>query len=121
MVSNVSNSLKNKIINGQDITKGEVHRFIKYMIDKAIIIADRMYSKDSNYMNLFFEITISYNLLSNFIDNGSAVIVNINNTSYLVDIMFNDTNFKDLQENKYVELTKDNYLKYINLCGGSIE
>ena len=50
-------------INHEILTSEETENFIKYMITKAKIIVDHMYTrKNYNYMYLFFEICFSYNL-----------------------------------------------------------
>ncbi|MBR3161521.1 MAG: hypothetical protein IKF19_02165 [Bacilli bacterium] len=122
MISNVSNDLKHKVINNRRITKKDANRFIEYMIDKTKIIVDRMYIKNSNYMNLFGEIAMSYNLPFEFVNSkNNGCLVNICDYIYLVDINFNSNNLSLLCKNKYIEYTIDNFNNYLKICGEKIE
>ncbi|MEE3343208.1 MAG: hypothetical protein VZS44_03870 [Bacilli bacterium] len=120
MVINVTNKLKDKIINNKNISKEEAVRFINYMINKTKIIVDRMYVKDYNYMFLFDEIAFSYNLSISYID-SDTVIINVGGFYYLVDMNFDDKRFEELYKKKYIIFNEDNYLKYMRLCGDKNE
>ena len=121
MISNVNNILKNKIIHNKKVTNEEINKFIKYMIDKTILITNRMYQTKKDYMNLFSEIALSYNVPYKYTENEKGILIKINNYIYIVDISFKNNNFQDFTKNKYIEYTEENYLKYLELSGDSIE
>ena len=121
MISNVSNDLKHKVINNRKITKSDASTFIEYMIDKTKIIVDRMYVKDYDYMNLFCEIAMSYNISFELISSKSnGCLINICGYIYLVDMNYNSNKLSLLRDNKYIDYTEDNYLNYLQLSGGII-
>ena len=123
MITNVSNELKNKVINHEILTSEETENFIKYMITKAKIIVDHMYTrKNHNYMYLFFEICFSYNLAVEPYNETKNLysILNINNKKYLIDMNFNNNKIPELKHNKYIEYTDDIYHKYLNIIEGDI-
>ncbi len=122
MISNVSNNLKKRIIKNEMITKEEAEIFIKYMINKTILITDRMYQKNKNYMNLFFEIALSYNLPFEFIaPNKNGGLINIGGFTYIVDVDLKTSKYPNLSKNKYIEYTKNNFIKYMELSGDNSE
>ncbi len=121
MVSNVSNKLKNKIINNEIVTRKEIKNFINYMINKTILITNRMHSKKKDYMNLFSEIALSYNIPYKYITKEKGILIKINNYIYIVDINFNNNEYHDFNQNKYIEYNENNYLKYLKLSGDNIE
>ena len=121
MVSNVSSKLKNKIINNEIVTRKEIRIFINYMISKTILITNRMYSKKKDYMNLFSEIALSYNISYKYITKERGILIKINNYIYIVDINFNNDKYYKLYQNKYIEYNEINYLKYLKLSGDYIE
>ena len=122
MVCNVSNSLKKKIINNSLISRDEAISFIEYMISKTKLIVDRMYNKNYNYMYLFCEVALSYNLMIREVRSRNiCVIIDIGGFKYLVDMNFNNNIFSFLYDNKYIDYNEENYLKYMDVCGDIVE
>lgn len=115
---NISNNIKNKIINHENVSKETRELFLKYIINKAIVITKHMYNSE-NYSPMFLlaEICYSYNLTSGpIIDNKNHyIILNINNNKYLIDIAFDNNKIPKLAENKYIEYTDDIFKLYLKI------
>lgn len=116
---NVSNKLKNKVIKHEVISNDEALEFVKYMVNKCIVISEHIIDKNYDPMCLFMEICYSYNLLREAYDNESNgyTIVDIGGYKFLVDINFNDDNIFYLKENKYIEYSDDIFDKYLKIVG----
>ena len=115
-IYNVSNNLKNKIINKDNITIEEEKTFIEYMINKTKIIANNMYNKN-NSKYLLYEICYSYNLIGEPIKfNNEYLILKMKHNKYLIDINYKG-NIENLRKNKYIKYNKEIFNKYKIECG----
>lgn len=117
---NISNNLKNKVINNKSLTEEETNSFLKFIIHKAIIITNHMYNT-INYLPiyLFHEICYSYNLKAILTKNKDSYhsIITLNNKKYLVDLNFNNNKIKYLKDNKYIEYKNEVYDLYLKITG----
>ena len=120
---NISNELKQKIINNEILTSGEIDNFFKYVTFKSEIITGYM-KEINNYsrLSLCNEIFWSYNLEStlNNINNHYFCIVSINNTTYIYDYNYKCFGLENIMNNSYIEY-KDNYQEYIRILEDSNE
>lgn len=119
-ITNVSNKLKQKVINHEKISSKEQEEFLNYMITKTKIIVDNMYkenNKDYNYMYLFYEICFSYNLLNapTIDSNYLYLILALGDNKYLIDMNFTNDSILPLKENKFIKYTSNNYKKYLEV------
>jgi hypothetical protein len=113
---NISNNIKNKIINHERISKETSEEFLRYMIFKSIIITEHMYNNiDYKAMYLFKEICYSYNLKEMANDDNVYSIVNIGEYKYLVDLEFNNNKIPELSNNKYIEYNEDLFKEYLKI------
>ena len=116
---NIPNELKHKVINNEKLSKYEINLFLDYIIHKSLYITSHMYNKKYPPIFLLYEICWSYNIdvEQNNINNRYFAIIELNNKKYILDPSFNNKKLDILFKNKYIEYTKDNYEKYINLLG----
>lgn len=113
---NISNKIKNNIINHESVSKETSELFLEYMIHKAIVITDRMYHYQGyKPIYLFKEICYSYNLMDEAYDDKTYSIVNVGGYKYLVDFEFHNNKISKLCNNKYIEYDDKILDKYLNL------
>jgi len=111
----ISNDLKNKIINNENLTEEEIKEFFNYVIYKVKIINTYKKKLDSNiskeYTGLYSEILYSHNLYTKVseINNHYYCIVNINNDKYLCDLC--EEKYKYLKLNSIIYEEYKEYIK----------
>ena len=110
---NISNKLKTKVINHENIAKEEVLLFLKYIVNKNRVITEHMPIKNYNSTALLTEICYSYNLLVSPSANQKFIIVNISHQEYLIDPNYNSARLPSLRKNKFIEYTSDVAKKYL--------